>query len=118
MVPDGGSLAGGVVASAAWFGRYDPGGVVDHAGAVQDEGGSVRGLALAGDGTVVAVGHAEGPRDRDAWVAAFDLDGGELWSRTNDANLDDEAFAVTVTDATAYVAGYRDDAIWVAAYGL
>ena len=114
---DGGSLVGGVRGGNAWLARYDPAGSDVFAGSVLD-GGSVRAIAIAGDGTIIAVGHEDAAGERDAWLAAYDLDGGEQWRIPAGAPGDDEALALALADGIAYVAGYRMDAIWVAAYAL
>jgi hypothetical protein len=117
-VADGGSLAGGVVGGNAWLGRFDPMGGSAFMQAVPPDGGSLRAIAIAGDGTIIAVGHEEAAGERDAWLAAYDLDGGEQWRTPAGAPGDDEALALALADGIAYVAGYRMDAIWVAAYAL
>ncbi len=117
-VADGGSLVGGVVAGDAWLARFDPSGGSVFTQAVPPDGGSVRALAIAADGTVIAVGHEDAAGERDAWVAAFDLDGDELWRTSSSAPGDDEALALCIVDDIAYVSGYRTDALWVAAYAL
>ncbi len=116
----GDAMLGGTTAGNAWLSRVGTDGGLAFARAVQD-GGDIRGLAPTADGGVVAVGHAEVGDHRDAWIAAFDVEGELVWEATHDtAGLDDEAFGVTIDADVAYVTGYATDtdgeATWVAAY--
>lgn len=107
LMPDGSVLVGGVLANDAWLARFDSLGS-DRTSETLPDRDTVRAIALADDGTVIAAG--------DAWLAAFDPENfDELWSAPTQAS---EAFALTLAEDIAYVAGHREDAIWLGAYAL
>ena len=116
---DGGFVVGGSVANEGWLARVA-------AEASQSarvlEDGEVHGLAIAPDGSIVAIGWITGA-GRDVWLAGFtaDLDAQPQWEAVLDhEQLDDEGLAVTVgADGTVYVAGVASDAegraLWLGA---
>jgi hypothetical protein len=107
-MPDGSVLVGGVLADDAWLARFDAAGSVRSTATLPDRD-TVRAIALADDGTVIAAG--------DAWLAAYDPEESfeELWTAPTQAT---EALALTLAGDIAYVAGHRDDTIWLGAYAL
>lgn len=120
---DGGFVIGGVVANEGWLSRVAS--ETSQSARVLDDG-EVHGLALAPDGTVVAIGWIGlvGDAGRDVWLAGFSaaIDPAPLWQATFDhAGLDDEGHAVAVgDDGIAHVVGFATDAdgpaLWIAAY--
>lgn len=77
-------------------------------------------LAAMADGTVAAAGArvAEGEEDGDAWIALYDREGKERWSRSMGGDGDQAITSLTGIDGGVAAVGEDQDGPLVAAYDL
>ncbi len=101
-----------------YLARYSPEGALRWArqtGGPQND--SPLGVSVAPDGSIYVGGFTEGDYaspsqgSADVWLARYDADGNELWSRQFGSNLWDRGFDVVAFDGGAYITGYTSSSL-------